>query len=107
MDLQPEPIPQVLELYLQISQYPILGRRIRARMREELFVRGVIPPEMFESEVKEKAVISQKRERVQDPFAQESIDVWQERLEQIRQQTKLPIGVGFTLWLKTGVELPE
>jgi formylglycine-generating enzyme required for sulfatase activity len=84
MDPQPERIPQVLELYLQISQYPILGRRIRARMREELFARGVITPQMFENEVKEKAVISQKRERVQDPFAQESIHVWQERLEQIR-----------------------
>jgi hypothetical protein len=84
MDPQPEHIPQVLELYLQISQYPILGRRIRARMREELFARGVIPRETFENEVKEKAVISQKRERLRDPFAQEPVQVWQERLEQIR-----------------------
>jgi hypothetical protein len=84
MDPQQERIPQVLELYLQISQYPILGRRIRARMREELFARGVIAPEMFEKEAKEKAVTSQKREGLQDPFAQESLDVWQERLEQIR-----------------------
>ncbi|MGD2177069.1 MAG: PEP/pyruvate-binding domain-containing protein [Anaerolineae bacterium] len=84
MDPQPEQIPQVLELYLQISQYPILGRRIRARMRQELFTRGVITREMFENEVKEKAVISQEREGLKDPFAQESIDVWQERLEQIR-----------------------
>jgi hypothetical protein len=84
MDPHPERIPQVLELYLQISQYPILGRRIRARMREELFARGVITREMFENEVKEKAVISQKREGLRDPFAQESIHVWQDRLEQIR-----------------------
>jgi hypothetical protein len=84
MDPQPEGIPQVLELYLQISQYPILGRRIRVRMREELFARGVITREMFENEVTEKAVISQKREGLEDPFAQESIHVWQERLEQIR-----------------------
>lgn len=37
-----EQIPKVLELYLQISQHPILGHRIRERMRQELFARGVI-----------------------------------------------------------------
>ena len=84
MDPQPGQIPQVLELYLQISQYPILARRIRARMRAELFERGVIPQEQFEEEVKDKAVISQRREGLEDPFAQESIEVWRRRLEQIR-----------------------
>ena len=84
MDPQPDQIPQVLELYLQISQYPILGRRIRARMREELFARGVISAEVFEKEVEQKGVVSQQRERVQDPFAQEPVQVWHERLEQIR-----------------------
>ncbi|MGD8997298.1 MAG: PEP/pyruvate-binding domain-containing protein [Anaerolineae bacterium] len=84
MDPQPAQIPQVLELYLQISQYPILGRCIRARMREELFARGVIARGVFEQEATEKAVLSQKREGLEDPVAQESIDVWQERLEQIR-----------------------
>ncbi|MBS3783189.1 MAG: PEP/pyruvate-binding domain-containing protein [Anaerolineae bacterium] len=84
MDPQPEQIPQVLELYLQISQYPILARRIRARMRAEIFERGVISREQFEDEVKEKAVTSQRREGLRDPFAQESIHVWRQRLEQIR-----------------------
>ena len=84
VDPQPDHIPQVLELYLQISQYPILARRIRARMRAELFARGVISPEQFEEEMKEKAVMSQKREGLRDPFAQEPGDVWKRRLEQIR-----------------------
>jgi hypothetical protein len=84
MDPQPAEIPRILELYLQLSQYPILARRIRARMREELFARGVIDQPTFEQEVKEKAVISQRREGLQNPFAQESIHVWEERLEQIR-----------------------
>jgi hypothetical protein len=84
MEPQPEQIPQVLELYLQIAQYPILARRIRARMRAEIFARGVISPEQFEEEVKEKAVMSQKREGLRDPFAQETSDVWSRRLEQIR-----------------------
>ncbi len=79
-----ERIPKVLELYLQISHYPILGHRIRARMRQELFARGIITPERFEQEVKEKAVLSQRREGLADPFAQETAEVWQERLVQIR-----------------------
>ncbi len=84
MDPQPGQIPQVLELYLHLSQYPILAHRIRARMREELFARGVIDRDTFEAEVREKAVLSQRREGLQDPFAQESVRVWEERLEQIR-----------------------
>jgi hypothetical protein len=77
-------IPKVLELYLQISQYPILGRRIRERMRQELFDRGVITLEQFEQEVEEKAVLSQRREGLLDPFSQESARVWEDRLTQIR-----------------------
>jgi hypothetical protein len=84
VDPRPEQIPQVLELYLQISQYPILAGRIRSRMRAEIFARGVISSRQFEEEVKEKAVMSQRREGLQDPFAQESSDVWQRRLDQIR-----------------------
>jgi len=84
MDQTLEPIPKVLELYLQISQYPILGHHIRERMREELFARGVITPEQFDQEVEDKAVLSQKREGLADPFGQESAEVWEERLSQIR-----------------------
>lgn len=77
-------IPKVLELYLQISQYPILGKHIRERMRQELFGRGVITRRQFEQEVKEKAVLSQHREGLSDPFGQEAPEVWQQRLAQIR-----------------------
>jgi len=84
MNLHFGQIPKVLELYLQISQYPILGRRIREHMRQELFARGVITAEQFEREVKEKAVLSQRREGLADPFAQETTEVWQERLAQIQ-----------------------
>ena len=79
-----EQIPKVLELYMQISQYPILGHRIRERMREELFARGVITEGQFEQEVRQKAILSQEREGLSDPFGQESADVWAERLSLIR-----------------------
>ncbi len=84
MDPHTTKIPEVLELYLQLSQYPILAHRIRDRMRRELFRRGVIGREAFEEEAKQKAVVSQRREGLRDPVAQESMDVWKERLEQIR-----------------------
>lgn len=79
-----ERIPKTFELYLQISQYPILGQRIRSRMRQELFARGVISPERFEQEVKEKAVLSQEREGISNPLIQETAEVWATRLQQIR-----------------------
>jgi hypothetical protein len=77
-------LPKVLELYLEISQYPILAPTIRERMRGELYARGVISPSDLEREVKHKAILSQKHEGLTDPFAQESADVWQRRLAHFR-----------------------
>lgn len=84
MSIDPHKMPKVLALYLKISQYPILARRIRERMRQELFSRGIISPKVFIEEVREKAVLSQKREGLLDPFAQELPEIWEERLRQIR-----------------------
>ncbi len=76
--------PKILALYLQISQYPILARRIRRRMREEIYQRGVITPGQLEQEAREKAVLSQHREGLTDPYYQEAEHEWEERLQQIR-----------------------
>jgi hypothetical protein len=78
------PLPEALWLYLELSQYPILADEIRERMRHELFSRGVIHPDDFQREVEEKAVLSQKREGVEDPYAQEPAEIWQKRLRRIR-----------------------
>ncbi len=75
---------RVLQIYLTIRQYPILRDRIRARMRRELFERGIITPEAFEADVREKAIQSQKREGLHDPFAEEPYDVWEKRLHRVR-----------------------
>jgi hypothetical protein len=77
-------LPQILTLYLQIAQYPILARQIRQRMRDELYRRGVITPARLEQEAKDKAVISQQREGLLDPYAEEDSTAWEERLQQIR-----------------------
>jgi hypothetical protein len=77
---------KVMGIYLELSQYPILSRRIRELMRRELFSKGFISVEAFESEVKEKAIHSQRLEGVADPLAEEPPDVWNERLSQVRDQ---------------------
>ena len=84
MDLKSLGTPKVLELVLELKQYPILARQIRDRMRQEIFARGIISPANFEREVREKATASQLREGLTDPLVEEPWDVWQQRLELIR-----------------------
>ncbi len=76
--------PKVLELVLELKQYPILSREIRERMREEIFARGVLTREDFEREARQKALDSQQREGLVDPYTEEAPDVWQQRLSIIR-----------------------
>ena len=75
---------RALRIYLALAQYPILRTRIRARMRRELFDRGVITPQDFEAEVRDQAVRSQAREGLHDPLWEESEEVWEIRLARIR-----------------------
>lgn len=76
--------PKVLTIYLELSQYPILAPRVREHMRQEMFKRGVITPEAFEAEVQEKAVQSQNREGLNDPFSQEPLEDWINRQAIVR-----------------------
>ena len=78
--------PKVLRIYLELRQYPILARRIRERMLEELFNRGVITPEQFEAEVEQKAVESQAREGITNPLYEESAAIWAERIRIVRER---------------------
>lgn len=75
---------RVLAIYLALNQYPILAGRIRARMRQVLFQRGIILAEKFEEEVRAKSIESQQREGLHDPYAQESFETWELRMTRIR-----------------------
>jgi hypothetical protein len=75
---------RALSIYLSLAQYPILRVRMRARMRRELYERGVITPQQFEAEVREKAIQSQAREGLHNPFQEEPTEVWETRLGRIR-----------------------
>jgi len=75
---------KALRIYLALAQYPILSTQIRARMRRELFLRGVITPTTFEAEVRDQAIRSQVREALNNPYADEPADVWEMRLMRVR-----------------------
>ncbi len=70
MMLPAAPSDRTLQIYLSLAQYPVLCRHIRARMRRELINRGIITPQAFEAEVREKAIRSQAIEGLHDPFSE-------------------------------------
>jgi hypothetical protein len=74
----------VLNIYLALNQFPILSGRIRARMRHELFSRGIITQGDFESEVRKKAMESQAREGLFNPYGEESTEIWEKRQMRVR-----------------------
>lgn len=73
-----------IDIYIKLAQYPILADKIRQRMREEFFRRGIISEDAFENEVEERAIESQRREGSYDPFNPEPHGLWQERKARIR-----------------------
>jgi hypothetical protein len=73
-----------IDIYIKLAQFPVLSDQIRIRMREELYRRGIIEQAKFEQEVKDKALESQRREGLYDPFVQEQANTWQKRIERIR-----------------------
>jgi hypothetical protein len=75
---------KVLKIHLELSQFPILADEIRRCMREELYRRGIIGPAEFEHEIEEKALQSQIREGLTDPYSQETRDIWERRMRKIR-----------------------
>jgi hypothetical protein len=78
------PSDRVLSIYLTLTEYPILSGRIRLIMREQLFARGILTPEALDAEARQKAIQSQLREGLQDPYYEESADVWEERIRIVR-----------------------
>jgi hypothetical protein len=83
LDHSDEP-SDIVQVYSQLSYYPILAPQIRERMREELFRRGIVRPDRLEEEVKDRAVVSQKREGLNNPMFEEDEGLWLQRLRFIR-----------------------
>ncbi|MEJ5201054.1 MAG: PEP/pyruvate-binding domain-containing protein [Anaerolineales bacterium] len=85
MPITPPESSKILEIYLLLAQYPMLASSIRRQMREELFQRGIITPERFEQEVREKAILSQQREGIVDPLHNEDADQWELRYHRVQR----------------------
>jgi hypothetical protein len=77
---------RLLSIMLTLGQFPILCNRIRIRMRRELFNRGLLSQSGFEAEVREKAMLSQRREGLHNPVYEEPNDIWETRLIKVRDQ---------------------
>src|SRR5512143_3425793 len=77
---------RLTDIYLALSQYPILCGRIRQQMRRELFARGLVEPQEFENDVRRTALISQDREGLRNPVSEEPAEVWEARLIRVRDQ---------------------
>ena len=77
-------VTPIIDIYIRLAQYPILADRVRDRMRQELFRSGIVHPDSFEREVRDLALLSQRREGLGDPYFEETADAWQLRLERIR-----------------------
>ncbi|BCY17083.1 hypothetical protein hrd7_09320 [Leptolinea sp. HRD-7] len=77
---------RLLSIMLTLGQFPILSNRIRIRMRRELFSRGILNQAGFEAEVREKAMLSQRREGLHNPVYEEPNDIWETRLNKVRDQ---------------------
>jgi len=74
------------KIYLALNQYPIISGRIRARMRREIFERGVVTPAEFESQVRALAIQTQEWEGLRNPFSEEPSEMWEMRLVRVRDQ---------------------
>src|ERR1043165_10313485 len=85
MSQTPPESSKILEIYLLVAQYPMLASNIRRRMREELFRRGIITPQQFDVEVKEKAIQSQQREGIYNGLMEENAQQWQLRWSRVRR----------------------
>jgi len=86
MDFPPNSSERLLSLTIALGQYPILGPKIRARMRKELFTRGVIDQKEFEAQVRSEAIQTQKMEGIENPYYQEPSEIWETRKSVLRDQ---------------------
>ncbi|PKO12292.1 MAG: hypothetical protein CVU39_24920 [Chloroflexi bacterium HGW-Chloroflexi-10] len=86
MTLNSNSTDRLLTIYLALGQYPVLSGRIRARMRQALFERGIIQPHAFEARVRDMAVRSQEREGIRDPYGEEASEIWDMRIQRVRDQ---------------------
>ncbi|MBQ6518028.1 MAG: hypothetical protein IJI14_04855 [Anaerolineaceae bacterium] len=77
--------PNVLiAIQTTLSQYPILTEKIENEMYNRLLLDGYISVSSFTEKVRDFALFSQKREGLENPYAQEPSLIWEKRLERVQ-----------------------
>lgn len=76
----------LFSIQIILAQYPILQDRIIDAMLNRLAGEGFLTFNEFEIRARDFAVMSQKREGLQNPFGQEAPNVWELRLQRVRAQ---------------------
>ncbi|MBQ6509710.1 MAG: hypothetical protein IJI07_09590 [Flexilinea sp.] len=74
----------LLTIQSTLSQYPILSEKIENEMYNRLVLDGYISVPSFTEKIRDFALLTQKREGLQNPFAQEAPLVWEKRLERVQ-----------------------
>jgi hypothetical protein len=85
MTLPLSSVDPTYRIYLTLVQYPLLRRRIRIKMRQELFQRGILSTEALEDQVQEQAIDSQTREGIFNGSGEEAAEDWKQRVDQVRE----------------------
>ena len=86
MDFLPNSSERLLSVMLTLGQYPILAPRIRTRMLEELFRRGIIDAQSLEDQVRDEAMQTQRVEGIENPYNSEPKELWETRVNAVRNQ---------------------
>ena len=74
----------LLSIQATLSQYPILTEKIENEMYSRLVSDGYITVSAFKEKVRDFALLTQKREGLENPFAQEPPLIWEKRLERVQ-----------------------
>ena len=74
----------LLSIKTTLSEYPILSEKIENEMYNRLVLDGYISVTPFTQKIRDFALLTQKREGLKNPFAQEPPLVWEKRLERVQ-----------------------
>ena len=82
----PLPANVLFTIQTNLAEYPILQDRIIEAMFKLLVQDGLTTFTEFEERVRDFALMSQRREGLNNPFAQEGPNTWEIRLQRVRSQ---------------------
>ena len=85
----------LLSIQTTLLPYPILTEKIENEMYSRLVSDGYISVASFTEKIRGFALLTQKREGLQNPFAQEAPLVWEKRLDRVQSMMVQQEFLGF------------